>query len=173
MITLATASQPHGIRGEVELRLLNPDEDQSILEEGMRVFLFPSSEKSDISHIGEEWIISKIRFGNKVICQLKDVKDRTHLETLLPFEVRLPRDEFPETDENEIYLVDLIGWSVVDVDGVEIGMLKSFDDNGMQYILNVRMDDGSTISLPYVDSFFPEVNQVTKTITMILPEYSD
>lgn len=171
MITLATVSQPHGIRGEAELRLLNAED--SILEEGMTVYLYPSSEKSQVSPGGEEWVISKIRFGNKVICYFEGIKDRTHLETLLPFEVRLPREAFPETDEDEVYLVDLIDMDVFNPEGVHLGKLENFSDNGMQYLFNVRLDDGSVVTLPYVEAFFPSIDVEDKKIIMVLPDYSE
>ena len=171
MITLATVSQPHGIRGEAELRLLNAED--SILEEGMTVYLYPSSGKSQVSPGGEEWVISKLRFGNKVICHFEGIKDRTHLETLLPFEIRLPREAFPETDENEVYLVDLIDMDVFNPEGVHLGKLENFSDNGMQYLFNVRLDDGSVVTLPYVEAFFPSIDVEDKKIIMVLPDYSE
>jgi len=62
-------SQPHGIRGEAELRLFNTED--RVLEEGMAVTLYPSNERSCLSPEGEDWTITKLRFGNKVICHLK------------------------------------------------------------------------------------------------------
>lgn len=173
MIKIANAFHPHGIKGEVVLRLLNDDYSESILDDGMTVYLYPGSEKSQISKGGEEWKIVKIAFGNKVICKLDGMKDRTHLETLLPFEVHVPRDSFPETDDNEVYLVDLIDCDVVDEERVKVGTLESFSDNGMQYIFVVRLNDGSQIELPYVDAFFPEIDTENKQIVMIMPEYSE
>lgn len=173
MITLATVTHPHGLRGEAELRLMNPDQNESILEEGMKVYLYPSSEKSDISPGGEEWVIQKLRFGNKVICHFEGMKDRTHLETFLPFEIRLPREAFPDTDDNEVYLVDLVDMDVVSEEGEKLGTLESFDDNGQQYLFNVRLNDGSVLTLPYVDAFFPSIDVETKRITMVQPDYSE
>ena len=173
MVTLAKVFHPHGIKGEAELRLLNDNPDESILEEGMTVYLYPASEKSQVSKGGEEWVIQKLRFGNKVICTFEGMKDRTHLETLLPFEVRLPRDAFPETDDNEVYLVDLVDMDVVNTDREKIGTLESFSDNGMQYLFEVRLNDGSKMTLPYVEAFFPEIDMENKQIVMIMPEYTE
>lgn len=165
-------ANPHGIRGEAEVRLLNAED--SVLEDGMKVMLFPSTAKSKISATGEEWTIQKIRFGNKVICQFEGIKDRTHLETLIPFEIYLEREAFPEPDEDEVYLVDLIDMDVVNEAGEVIGKLESFSDNGMQYLFNVRLAPlGESITLPYVDAFFPNIDMEKKQITMIMPEYSE
>lgn len=170
-IKMGFVSQPHGIRGEAELRLFNTED--SVLEEGMQVTLIPKSEKSSLSPEGEDWTIAKLRFGNKIICQLEGVQDRTQLEKMIPFEVFLDRDQFPETEDGEVYLVDLIDMMVVGPEGEELGKLESFSDNGVQYLLEVRLLDGSKITLPYVDAFFPEVDTEKGRITMIMPEYSE
>ncbi len=165
-------ANPHGIRGEAGVRLFNPE--NSILEDGMTVRLYPSSAKSKISPLGEEWKISKIRFGNKVICQFEGIRDRSHLETLTPFEIFLEREVFPEPEEDEVYLVDLIDMDVVDEGGVFIGKLESFSDNGMQYLLDVRVGQtGEKITLPFVDSFFPKIDMKKRQITIIMPEYTE
>lgn len=173
LVKLAFVAHPHGIKGEAEIRLLNPNPEESILDDEMKVWLFPTSAKSKISPAGEQWTIQKIRFGNKIICQFEGMKDRTHLESLIPFEIFLERDAFPETEDDEVYLVDLIDMNVVNVEGTLIGKLESFSDNGMQILFEVRMDSGEKITLPYVDSFFPEINMEKKEITMIMPEYSE
>lgn len=173
IVKLATAFHPHGLKGEVELRLLNTNYDESVLEEGMKVWLFPHNEKSQLKKEGEEWKIIKLRFGNKVLCVFEGIKDRTHLETFLPLEIHVPREAFPEPDEDEVYLVDLVDLDVVSPEGEKLGMLESFSDNGMQYLFDVRLNDGSLITVPYVDAFFPEVDVKAKKIVMIMPEYTE
>jgi 16S rRNA processing protein RimM len=175
LIKIAFAAHPHGIKGEVELRLINPDTNDSILDDEMKVWIFPFNEKSKVQKDGEEWEIKKVRFGNKIICELEGVKDRTHLESLLPFELFVARESFPEPDEDEVYLVDLIDMQVVDSEGNELGKLESFSDNGHQYLFNVRLNEGGGVlmTLPYVDAFFPKIDMIKKQITMVLPEYTE
>lgn len=173
LIKLAFVAHPHGIKGEAEIRLINPDPNESVLDDDMKVWLYPSSAKSKIHPQGEEWLIQKIRFGNKIICQFEGIKDRTHLESLIPFEIYLDRESFPETEEDEFYLVDLIDMDVVNQAGEKVGKLESFSDNGMQYLFDVRLDSGELMTLPYVDAFFPEVNMEEKQIVMIMPEYTE
>jgi 16S rRNA processing protein RimM len=174
LVKLAFAAHPHGIKGEAELRLLNPDSEESILDQGMKVWLFPSDPKSKLSAQGEEWVIEKLRFGNKVICQFEGMRDRTHLESILPFEIYLPREEFPGPEQDEFYLVDLINLDVINEAGDRIGFLEGVSDNGMQYLFEVRLEPkGEKVTLPYVDAFFPKVDLENKKITMIMPEYTE
>ena len=172
LIKMGFVAHPHGIKGEVELRLVNPED--SILEDGMKLWLYPSSAKSKIRSEGEEWILQKIRFGNKIIASFEGIKDRTHLESLIPFEIYLDREAFPEPEEGEVYLVDLEGMEVINEEGIPIGKVESFSDNGVQILLNVRIDPvGELITLPYVDAFFPKTDMEKKQITMIKPEYTE
>lgn len=171
LIKLGFCAHPHGIKGEAELRLINAED--SVLEDGLTVFLYPSSEKSQLSSYGEEWKILKIRFGNKVIVTFDGVKDRTQLESMIPFEVFLHRDAFPEPEEGQVYLADLVGMEVKDPEGNLVGKLESFDDNGFQYLFNIRLEIGGILTLPYVDAFFPEIDVESKSITMIPPEYAE
>lgn len=172
LVKLGFVAHPHGIKGEAELRLANVED--SILEEGMKLWLFPNSAKSKISAEGEQWTIEKIRFGNKVICQFEGIKDRTHLESLIPFEIYLEREAFPEPEEGEIYIIDLIGMEIVNDQEEVIGKVESVSDNGMQYLLNVRLDpNGELMTLPYVETFFPKTDLEKKQITMIKPDYTE
>ncbi len=173
LIKLGFVAHPHGLKGEAELRLLNTNYEESVLQDGLSVWIFPTSSKSKVKEFGEKWVIEKIRFGNKVICQFEGMKDRTHLESFIPFEIYLEREAFPEPEDDEVYLVDLIDMDVVNEEGVVVGKLESFSDNGMQYLFEVRLNQGEKIVLPYVDSFFPEIDLKNKKITMIMPEYTE
>lgn len=173
LIKLGFAAHPHGLRGEVELRLLNPDPNESVLDDEMKVWLFPTSEKSKLNPKGEEWTIAKLRFGNKIICSFEGMKDRTHLETLLPFEFYLDRASFPEIEGDEFYLVDLVDLPVFSPEGEKLGTLESFSDNGMQYLFDIRLENGEVMTLPYIEQFFPEISVEEKKIIMVLPEYTE
>lgn len=170
---MGSATSPHGIKGEVELRLLNPDFDESVLHDGASLWLYPVNEKSKLKPAGEQWKVAKLRLGNKAICLLEGIKDRTHLETLLPFEFYMERSDFPEADDGEFYLIDLIEAIVISEAGEKIGVLESFSDNGEQYLFNIRLVNGEVLTLPYVESFFPEIDVENKKIIMISPEFTE
>jgi len=171
MIKLGSVSRPHGLKGEAELFLFNPQD--SILKNGLKVFLMPEKPTSEISPVGEWRQIKSIRFGNKTILTLEDIPDRTALEKLMPFSVSLPRDSFPKLPEGDHYLVDLIGLECVTAEGKKIGVIDSFADNGAQLLAVVRSQSGSTFDLPYVKVFFPEVKLAEKQIIIVPPEYTE
>lgn len=168
LIELGSCSRPHGIKGAFAFKLFNTHE--SVLEKGSVVTIFPGSAKSHVEKNGQEIEIDEIHFGNKTICYLKGIRDRNIVESMIPFSIFFPRDKFPEPDEDELYLQDLVGLKVVDIDGYEIGKLQSYFDNGAQIVLKIKLES-EIIELPFVENFFPHVQLERGTITMILPEY--
>lgn len=167
LVILGVCNKPHGIRGGFSFMLENSQD--SILANGMRVFLFPKSPASSIDENGEEHIIEKISFGNKTIAYLKGISDRNIVESMLPFEIKLPREEFPETDKDEFYISDLIGLEVYEHETNElIGKVAKYYDNSVQTILTIRGKNGS-FDIPFVENFVPELDIEEGKIWVVVP----
>ena len=179
LIKLAMATHAHGLKGEVVLHLMNPDQENTLLGPGLSVWLFPnnnsrSSKLSALSQEGEQWKIEKIRWGSKILCEFEGIRDRTHIEGLLPLEIYLEREFFPTLDEGEFYLVDLEGAEVFEYESqIKVGTLTSFSDNGAQTILHIQNLKKEEMLLPFIDQFVPEVNVEEKKIWVCLPLYLD
>jgi 16S rRNA processing protein RimM len=168
LVELGTSTRPHGIKGGFLFNLFN--NDASVLIKGSVITIFPNSDKSEVPAEGQEIAIDEIHFGNKTICYLKGIRDRNIVEAMIPFKLFYPRDKFPEPDEDELYLQDLVGLKVLDIDGYEIGKVQSYFDNGAQTVLKLKLES-EIVELPFVENFFPHVNLEKGTITMISPEY--
>lgn len=168
LIELGTSYKPHGIKGGFLFKLHNSMD--SVLSNGIELTIFPATNASSVSKGGQVIQVDSIHFGNKTVCYFKGIRDRNIVEDMLPFEIYLPRDQFPEPDEDEIYINDLIGIKVFDIDGYEIGVVESFFDNGAQVVLKVKLEK-EKIELPFVETFFPDVDMKKRRLTMILPEY--
>lgn len=166
IIKIAYAAKPHGLKGEVELGFL----DQNVLEEGMEILATPYNERSSIAKAGMTLTLNQLKVGNKVITSFKEVTDRTQLESLLPFEISVNREDL---DSEEFYVFDLPGMTVISESGVELGEVKKVLDNGAQEVLEILLIDGEVIMLPFVENFFPDLDTEARTITMIMPEYSE
>jgi len=172
LIELGYASKPHGIKGEISLVLHSGDE--SILAKGMQVYLFPSGSASKLSASGELFTIKTLRFGNKVVISFKEIVDRNHVEEILPFTLKLSRESFPEPDDDEFYLSDIIGWDVInDATDEFIGTLTKFYENGAQEVFCIEKKTGEMIEIPYVDHFVPSIDFDKKEVRINPPEYID
>ena len=167
-IKLGECRKPHGIKGAFLFHLFN--DDGSVLENNSVLTLKALSDASSIGSKEIEVEIDSIHFGNKTVCYFKGIRDRNIVEKMIPFEIYYPRDKFPPLDENQWYLSDLEGLTVLSEEGDNIGIVEGHFDNGAQIVLSVKCD-GEIIDLPFVEAFFKDINIEERTIVMIKPEY--
>jgi 16S rRNA processing protein RimM len=165
LVHLGFCRKPHGIKGGFSFSLFNVED--SVLQKGFPIVLKGLSG----SVIDEQkYVIAKISFGNKVIAYLEGVNDRNQVEELLPFEIYCYRSDLPEDEEN-FYLIDLIGMRVVShTNANEIGIVDSIYDNGAQDVIVIVKGSGEKIELPFIDNFFPRYDLEQGFIEVILPE---
>ncbi|MAZ48166.1 MAG: 16S rRNA processing protein RimM [Halobacteriovoraceae bacterium] len=167
LVELGTCHKPHGIKGEFSFHLYN--KDASVIKKGSVLILIPLSEVSALSKNGEPYKVAQISFGNKVICKLEEVKDRNKVEELIPFKIMLHRSDFPRLRSGEFYLYDFIGLNIIDSKGEIKGVVENFYENNSQVILVLDLSR-EKIELPFIESFFPNVDWEKREITFIEPE---
>jgi 16S rRNA processing protein RimM len=98
------------------------------------------------------------------------VVDRNVVEGMVPFDIYLSRSVFPELDENEYYLNDLLGLEVFDfVTKKFVGRVIDFYENGAQVILKIKTDS-EILELLFIDQYVPEVDLFNGRIEVIIPE---
>ena len=88
---------------------------------------------------------------------------------MLPLTIFTQRENFNEIEDDEVYLSDLVGLQVYDTEDNQLGFVKNFYDNGAQPVLVVELSDGNKVELPFVETFFPELNLDEEKIVMINP----
>ncbi len=169
LIQIGICTQPHGIKGDFEFKLSSPDD--SILDKNFTIKIFPLNEKSSIPLNGEDHKIKNIRFGNKVIVTLVGIDNRNIVEKMIPFKVMVDRADFPEVDEDEYYVADLLGLKVLNNEtGEELGLVKDFYDNGQQVVLVLKLKD-EIVDILFIDQFVPEVDIEGGFLKVNLPEF--
>ncbi len=151
-----------GVRGELRVMPYNPDS-----------FLF--SERTTVYiRIGPQetpFTIRKAKPGPKgFFLELDGVNDRETAKNLYGSELLFPREGFPELDEGEVYLVDLIGFSVLDADhGENYGKVEDVLDNGAQDCLIVKKGKRELL-IPVVDEIVLEIDDQEGAVIVRLPE---
>lgn len=165
-IELGGCSKPHGIKGGFAFHLYNSD--SSVLKKGSKVLLTPNS-GSKLGEDGEEFEISTISFGNKVIVYLKGIADRNRVEAIIPFTIFFKNEDLPKLEEDEFYLKDLIGLDVInELTGEKVGKIESHYDNTAHIVLVIRGE--FELEIPLIDNFVKEVNVEEGMIKIIVPE---
>lgn len=120
-VALAAVARPHGVRGEVRLRLYNEDSDVLLDRDEVLVRLADGKE--------HEVSIDFARRADKaILIKLHSVDDRNRAEELRGAEICVRRRDFPPLDPGEFYACDVEGAEVRlgAVDGEKLGTVKEF-----------------------------------------------
>lgn len=88
--------------------------------------------------------------GKSLIARLAGIADRDEAVRLLNSDIVIDRSQLPALDKNEFYWRDLTGLKVLNLRGVELGMVESLLETGANDVLIVRKDKGPEILIPYV-----------------------
>lgn len=168
-IHIGHCTSPHGIKGEFSFVLYNFDD--SVLEDGMILTLTPRSIDSSIPQDGKEFKIKNIRIGNKAIATLEGVSDRNVVEAMIPFDIYLAREAFPETEDDEYYVNDLLGLEVYHYYTKNLlGRVMDFYENGAQVVLKIKTDK-EIIEVLFLNQYIPVVDIEGGRLEVIPPVY--
>ena len=171
IIHIGHCTTPHGINGEFSFVLYTGE--HSVLRDGAIVTLFPRSSLSTIPQDGKEYKISNIKIGNKAIVRLEGVVDRNSVESMVPFDIYYDRKFFPEINDEEYYLNDLLGLEVFNFLTKDfVGRVSDFYENGVQVILKIKTDN-KEIEILFIDQYVPLVNLESGRMEIIIPEMLD
>ncbi len=143
-----------GIRGEVIVEPLT-DKPDVVFASGSRVFAGTSTGDlaivKDVTGVGETptlTVAASKPFKKGLIVQFEELDDRDSAELWRGRYLLAPFAELPPLQEDQVYLHDLIGMSVVRVNGERIGVVTTFYELPQGIMLDVKTVGGSVI-IPY------------------------
>ncbi len=163
LVEIGTLARPHGIRGEIRV---NYYADSLELLRGDVVYLQAGNNpprKMEIDTVRMHQGMPLIRFV--------EAPDRTAAEFLRGQTLLIPESALPELDEDEVYLHDMLGLSVVlDATGQKLGVLDHVLFHGEQEIWAILTPEGKEILLPAVPEFVADIDLDTEVIRITPPE---
>ncbi len=107
----------------------------------------------------------KLHSGD-VVAQLMGVADRDAAEKLKGTTVQVARSRFPTLEADEFYWIDLMGLSVENQQGVNLGQVVKVMEYGAHPILQVADSEQKRqeILIPFVAQFIQAVDQTAQKI---------
>lgn len=159
-VLLATVGGAHGIKGEVRVKTFTADPD-ALGDYG------PLSAKD-----GRKLKISRMRPSKSVmVVKFKGVNDRSEAEALNGTDLYVDRSALPDdTEEDEFYVTDLIGCTVVDRAGSSKGSIVAVPDFGAGDLLEISGNGARTWYLEFTRENVPEVDLGARLVTIVLPD---
>lgn len=161
-VPVAEIARPHGVQGELKLRIYNEGSDLLLGRPPVRLRLPDGSER--------EAKLAGVRSANKaLLVRLAGVDDRDVAEALRGAILCVPRDAFAPLAEGEFYACDLEGASVVTASGEVVGRVEGIESYPTCDALLVSRDGATSIEVPLTEGFVKSVDverQVVQLITL-------
>lgn len=151
----------HGIWGEVRV-ISQTDFPEERYANGSVLGLFMPKSKTPImltiaSHRKHK-NFELLTFENHPI--LKDVEG--YRDGVL----KVSEDKLGELNENEFYYHEIVGCTVVTVDGTEIGVVTEILETGANDVWTVKPEKGKLHYIPYIEDVVKEVDVESKKIVI-------
>lgn len=160
-IEIGLLTRPHGLKGEV---CVDYYADSPFLLKGTvylkagRALPRPVEIKAIRMHKG------------RPLVTIEGVSDRTAAELLRGHQLLVPEDSLPELDDDEVYLYELEGITVIlDDTGAELGVIEGIDVNLDQEVWTIRTPDGKEVLFPAAEPFVRDIDLETRTARIAPP----
>lgn len=150
-LVVGRIGKAHGLHGEVTIEVRTDDPDTR--------FAPGAALETDPLPRGPLTVESSRMQGGRLVLRFAGIEDRTAAEGLrnTMLIVETDPDELPD-DPEEFYDHQLIGLSVVTVDGDEVGAVADMLHLPTQDLFAVKRPDGREALIPFVEEIVPEVD---------------
>ena len=160
-VAVARFMRPHGVRGEILVH------SYTMLADGL--FSYENLSLEDGSNL---ILKRKGKYKNGFIVAIEGVNDRTEVEPYVNQDIYVERSALkPIEEQDEFYIVDLVGLEVRNEEGGAIGKVVSVDNYGAGDVVEVNFTESRNTELYlFTSDIFPIVRIDDGYIVCIPPE---
>ena len=161
MICVGAIAGAFGVHGEVRLKSFTAD-PQAIADYGPLT-------TEDGQHSYD--IVLSRPVKNGFVARIPGVSTKEQADALRGTQLYAPRDRLPNLPDDEYYYNDLIGMSVFDTGGTQLGTVKSVLNHGAGDLLEIQGPTlKDTVLLPFTMAAVPTVDMASGRIVVDPPE---
>lgn len=161
MVLLGRIGRAQGLRGEVRLT--------SFTQDPLAIAGYGPLDSADGRR---QFVITQIsQRKDVVVVRFQGVEDRTAAEALVHQELWIARDRITAaTGEDEFLHADLIGCTLVSVEGSVLGTVADMPNYGAGDLVEMALAGRArTVLIPFTKAFVPEIDIKARRVTVVLP----
>lgn len=141
MLRVGVITSTHGVRGEVKVF---PTTDDAQRFKTLKKVILDGREPLELS-------IEQVKFfKNMVILKFKGYDNINDVETWRQRDLLITRDQAVELKEDEYFITDLIGLTVVNEEEAVLGRVKDVLETGANDVYVVELTGGKELLLPAI-----------------------
>lgn len=157
----------HGVAGGIRVKAISGDPAGLLGTRSLRLCGKPCR---DIREGRDFEVKAAQRSGGCAVFALKGIDTLDAAKGLVGARVLIRREDLPPPGEDEYFVADLVGCSVVGTDGRPIGRVESVVCGPAHDWLSIRRDGGEEALLPVVSEFVTKVDVAGRRIDVTPPE---
>ncbi len=161
-VCVGAVAGAHGVRGEVRIK--------SFTETATDVGAYGPVESEDgLRQFGLR-VMGEVK--GLVIARLEGINDRTTAEGLRGQRLYVPRDQLPQTEEDEFLLADLVGLRAETAEGEGLGTVVGIADFGAGEIMEIALHAGGAMLVPFTREAVPVVAVAEGRLVVCPPTFA-
>jgi 16S rRNA processing protein RimM len=169
-VVLAHIVRPQGRRGEVLAEIFT--DFPQYFPQRKQLFLRPPS-GLQAGHMRPAKVESHWLHKGRVVLKFSQVDSIGDAESLRGFDLVIPREDRIPLEEDAVYISDLLGVRVIDVNGggaAEAGEITDVEPEGAgPAMLVIRTPDGQERVIPFVRAYLRKMDIEARRLEMDLP----
>ena len=159
-VPVAQVARPHGVQGELRLKVFNTSSDILLGLEEVLVRLADGQEH-------EVSVERARRADDAILMKLFSVDDRNRAEELRGAHVCVRRRDFPDAEEGEFYAIDVVG-AEVRLGGERIGVVAEIITYPSIEVILVHADDGKgDWEVPLTEMYIARIDVAAKLVELV------
>lgn len=163
-IAVGIIRKAHGVRGEASIE---PWTDSLDRFDELETVTLVAPDDSQTREVEVESV--RIHAG-RALLKFRTIETPEEVQTLHNWTVEIPEEEARELEQDEYYLHDLVGLTLVDTEGKERGVVTDTYEGGGGILLSVKRPDGREFELPFAADLCTEIDLEAKRMIVALPE---
>jgi 16S rRNA processing protein RimM len=158
-VALAEVARPHGVRGELRVKVYNSDSE---LLPSVRDVLVRRADGVERSIR-----LQSVRGADEgfLLAKLEGVDDRDEAESYRGAQLCVRRDSFPPLEEGEFYACDVVGSRLFGPEG-ELGIVEDLVSYPTADVLVVRLSGGTRSEIPLIDDYIAEIDSGARQVRL-------
>lgn len=166
-IAVGIIRKAHGVRGEASIE---PWTDSADRFEELEAVTLVSPDDA----LTRELRVESVRaHGERALMKFAGIDTPEEVQTLHNWTVEIPADQARALDEDEYFLHDLLGLTLIDAEGRERGVVTDTYEGGGGILLHVKRADGKEFDVPFAADLCTEIDVAGRRMVVALPEGLD
>lgn len=164
-LLLGEILRPHGIRGELRMRVMTDYPDQIATREYIYLGDDPNA------NTAKPYQVQQLRMHKGyALLKLKDIDDRNHAELLRNLLVMVHINDAVPLEEDEVYLFQLIGLTARTEDGEVLGIISDVLETGANDVYVVQGQAYGEVLIPVTEETIISTNTERGEVLVALPD---